>query len=319
MNPKMTLRQLRYFEIVAEERSLTRAAARIGVAQPALGRHMQSIERTLGTPMFGRTARGLELTARGTDFLRAVKDFLAHYARLESEFVSREGGSETLRIGFDSSAAQNKNLSAAVAALKTRRPNVRLELLEMCEQRQLDSLARDELDAALAYDICDEFPAMPSLNVLQIQTARLKILTAHDHPLAQCREVTAAQLSGSPFVFVSREKCPKAGYDFLMGRFRSLGISLDLVQEVDNVSALISLVAAGVGISLGAENMRDDLAQRVALLTLRGLELEFKLVLIWNKRNTNAALASFIDTMRPGKPRLVESRPRARLAVARSF
>ena len=71
----------------------------------------------------------------------------------------------------------------------------------MCEQSQLDSLARDELDAALAYDICDEFPAMPSLNVLQIQIppARLKILTAHDHPLAQCREVTAAQLSGSPF------------------------------------------------------------------------------------------------------------------------
>ena len=64
MNPKMTLRQLRYFEIVAEERSLTRAAARIGVAQPALGRHMQTIERTLGTPMFGRTARGLEVAAR---------------------------------------------------------------------------------------------------------------------------------------------------------------------------------------------------------------------------------------------------------------
>ena len=150
-------------------------------------------------------------------------------------------------------------------------------------------------------------PRRPRSTSWRFTLARLKILTAHDHPLAQCREVTAAQLSGSPFVFVSREKCPEAGYDFLMGRFRSLGISLDLVQEVDNVSALISLVAAGVGISLGAENMRDDLAQRVALLTLRGLELEFKLVLIWNKRNTNAALASFIDTMRPGKPRLVRA------------
>jgi DNA-binding transcriptional LysR family regulator len=319
MNPKMTLRQLRYFEIVAEERSLTRAAARIGVAQPALGRHMQSIERTLGVPIFGRTTRGLELTTRGAGFLREVKDLLAHYARLESEFVSRDGPSEMVRIGFDSSAAQSKNLSSAVAIFKARRPHARLELLEMCEQRQLDSLARGELDAALAYDICDEFSAIPALNVLQIQTDRLMILTAQDHPLAQCREVTATQVDGLPFVFVSREKCPKAGYDFLMSRLRSLGVGFELVQEVDNVSALISLVAAGVGISLGAENMREDLAQRVSLLTLRGLELEFKLVLIWNKRNANPALASFLDAMRPGKTRLMENRPDTRPTIVRSF
>jgi DNA-binding transcriptional LysR family regulator len=319
MNPKMTLRQLHYFEIVAEERSLTRAAARIGVAQPALGRHMQSIEQALGVPIFGRTTRGLELTARGAGFLREVKEFLAHYARLEIEFVNSEGASETVRIGFDSSTAQNRHLSSAVAAFKARRPRARLELLEMSEQRQLDSLARGELDAALAYDICDEFSAMPALNVLQIQADRLKILTAQDHPLARSREVIAAELNGLPFVFVSREKSPKAGYDFLMNRLSSLGVGFNLVQEVDNVSALISLVAAGVGFSLGAENMREDLHQRVSLLTLRGLELEFKLVLIWNKRNANPALASFIDAMRPGRPRLMENRPVDRPTLARSF
>jgi DNA-binding transcriptional LysR family regulator len=317
MNPKMTLRQLYYFEIVAEERSLTRAAARIGVAQPALGRQMQSIEQALGVPIFGRTTRGLELTARGSGFLREVKGLLAHYARLEGEFVNRDCASEPVRIGFDSSTAQNKYLSSAVATFKARRPGTRLELLEMSEQRQLDSLARGELDAALAYDICDEFSAMPSLNVLQIQTDRLKILAARDHPLARFLEVTAAELSGLPFVFVTREKCPKAGYDFLMNQLSSLGVEFDLVQEVDNVSALISLVAAGVGFSLGAENMREDLHQRVTLLTLRGLELKFKLVLIWNKRNTNPSLASFIDCMRPGTPRPIENRSVDRLA--RSF
>lgn len=308
MNPKLTLRQLLYFEIVAEERNLTRAAARIGVAQPALGRHMQSIERTLGDAIFSRTTRGLELTARGVGFLHEVKELLTHYARLESEFVCRHRISETLRIGFDSSAAQNKKLSSAVAAFKALCPHVRLELLEMCEQRQLDSLARSELDAALAYDICDEFSRMPSLNVLQIQTDRLKILAALDHPLARSCEVTASQLDGSPFVFVSREKCPKAGYDFLMSRLTSLGISFKLIQEVDNVSALISLVAAGVGISLGAENIREDLSRHVSLLTLRGLDLEFKLVLIYNKRNANPALAAFIETIRPRKTRVTKNR-----------
>jgi DNA-binding transcriptional LysR family regulator len=189
----------------------------------------------------------------------------------------------------------------------------------MCEQRQLDLLARGELDAALAYDICDEFSAIPALNVLQIQTDRLKILAARDHPLAKFSEVTAAQLNGLPFVFVSREKCPKAGYDFLMSRLRSLGVGLNLVQEVDNVSALISLVAAGVGISLGAEHMREDLDKRVSLMTLCGLNLEFKLVLIWNKRNTNQALGCFINAMRPAEPRLTRNLESIPPTVARAL
>jgi len=299
MNPKMTLRQLRYFEICAEERSFTRAAARINLAQPALGRHIQSIEDTLGSAVFERTARGLELTALGVAFLREVKEFLTHYARLESQFVKhREEASGTLTIGYDSSVAQNTKLAAGIAATKARYPCIRFVLTEMCEQRQLDLLARGELDAGVAYDICDEFATIPSLDQLHIQTDRLRLITALDHPLAKAGTVTTAQLDGSPFVFVSREKCPKGGYDFLMSRLRAIGANLELAQEVDNVSTLINLVAAGVGVSLVAENMREDLGRHVSLLALTDLDIRFKLVVMWNKRNANASLPYFTQAMR---------------------
>jgi DNA-binding transcriptional LysR family regulator len=299
MNPKMNLKQLYYFEICAEERSFTRAAARVNVAQPALGRHIQTIERTLGAAVFERTAHGLELTPLGREFLREVKEFLTHYARMECQFVAhRRDASGTLTIGYDSSVADNMKLAAAIAAIKSRYPGVRLILTEMCEQRQMDMLARGELDAGVAYDICDEFATMPSLNLLHIQTDRLRLITSLNHPLAGAGEVTTAQIDGSPFVFVSREKCPKGGYDFLMRRLREIGVNLELAQEVDNVSTLVNLVAAGVGVSLVAENLREDLGRHVALLSLANLDLRFKLLVFWNKQNSNASLPLFTQGMR---------------------
>jgi LysR family transcriptional regulator, nitrogen assimilation regulatory protein len=67
---QLDLRPLRYFVSVAEEKSLTKAAERLNVAQPALSRQMQKLEAALATPLFIRSARGVELTEAGEILLR---------------------------------------------------------------------------------------------------------------------------------------------------------------------------------------------------------------------------------------------------------
>src|SRR6266850_2289373 len=74
---KMDLRRLRYFVAVAEERSVGRAAVRLRMAQPPLSVQIRKLESEVGTPLFRRGARGMELTAAGRALLSRAREALA--------------------------------------------------------------------------------------------------------------------------------------------------------------------------------------------------------------------------------------------------
>jgi len=102
----MELRHLRYFVAVGEEQHYGRAAVRLHVAQPALSRQIQDLEKEVGFKLFERLPRGVKLSAAGKLFLEDVPRILHEIAEAAARAgrVAR-GQSGTLRVGFTESAA----------------------------------------------------------------------------------------------------------------------------------------------------------------------------------------------------------------------
>src|SRR5690349_21114527 len=79
--PAMELRSIQYFVQVADEGSITRAADKLGVAQPALTRHLKRLEAELGTQLLMRLPRGVRLTTSGREFLEHARRITLDVAR----------------------------------------------------------------------------------------------------------------------------------------------------------------------------------------------------------------------------------------------
>src|SRR5215475_3120884 len=98
----MELRHLRYFIAVAEEHSFRRAAERLGIKQPPLSLQIRQLEREMGTPLFYRHTRGVELTDGGKLLLEEARLILQRLDRARSD-VARRGRGESGKLNIGSS------------------------------------------------------------------------------------------------------------------------------------------------------------------------------------------------------------------------
>src|SRR5690348_8818169 len=126
----MDLRQLRYFLVVAEERSVTRAAARLHLTQPPLSAQLARLEQELGVELFVRHRRGVDLTEAGRElFAHATRLLSGVDAATDSVRRLGEGRAGRLTVAFVSATAPSV-LAPLLRGYHARNPDVVLEFLE---------------------------------------------------------------------------------------------------------------------------------------------------------------------------------------------
>src|ERR1700742_1756234 len=145
----MELRHLRYFVAVAEEENVTRAAAKLRVAQPAVSRQIHDLEEELGLALFERTAKSLHLTDAGKVFLDEARAVLARADEAMKAVRAVAGGERgELRVGYAPSLTV-QILPRALRRFQAEHPQVRVALHDLSTEEMLAGLRENRLDLAL--------------------------------------------------------------------------------------------------------------------------------------------------------------------------
>lgn len=250
----MELRHLQYFVQVAEELHFARAAAKLGISQPPLSVQIRNLEDDIGVRLLERTSRRVTLTPAGTAFLVAAKRTLAEADRAVS--IARgiaRGDQGELRVGFNASAPFVPQIAAAINTFRMRYPEVGLALSEVPGPAQIKAILAGSLDVGFLRSAAP--PSLPAqLVATRILEERLVVATTPDHPLAVRRNLLLAEAGAHPLVVYRNDR--SGGFtDELFASIRASGVEPNVAQTVGEVSTLLGLVAAGVGITVVAQSL----------------------------------------------------------------
>ncbi len=289
----MELRHLRYFVAVAEEMHFGRAAEKLHIAQPPLSQQIQQLERELGFPLFLRANRRVTLTAAGSVFLRDIRRSLTSIEQaVQAARRADRGETGLLAVGFSTSATFEV-LPVLLTRFRAECPDVELSLFELNAAEQMRALEEKRIDVALAR------PAIAGAG-LTVETVLREPLVAalpETHPLARRATLALADLSEEPFV-LSPEN-PKPSYaDAVKALCAGAGFIPRVVQEAREMPTILSLVAAGLGVTLTPASARN--LRRVGLVyrPLRDAEAVTELTVAYRADDPSPTLTRFLNVVR---------------------
>lgn len=242
----VTIKQLRSFVMISQERSFTRAAGRLSVSQSALTIGIRDLEAELGTSLFDRTTRSVELTPQGLSFLPVAKRILDELAQGVDDLRALADLQKGRVVVIATSAIINVVLAPAVRVLAAAHPRIAVRIIE----DTTDALASRVLNGEADFGITTLRRPIDDIERRLLLRDRLGLLCPKDHPLALKEgEVTWADLAPYPLASLWPESGIRAMLD---NDARVARVLPRPMYEVSSISSLLDLVESGVGIGVFA-------------------------------------------------------------------
>ncbi|MGB7757064.1 MAG: LysR family transcriptional regulator [Salinisphaera sp.] len=287
----MDIRHLKYFLALAEYGSVHGAAKAVFVSQPAVSRRLRDLEAELGVTLYERSAQGTRLTPAGQTLRDAAQEALtgldAGVRRCQAIGQGRLG---TLRLGFVDNATWDGRLGQVFERFRQAEPEVALDLRPMNSPEQRTALFNGTLDGAFGYPFGNLADSLTWIPITKYPVMLAWPYSNEDAPRS------LAEAARYPFIGFPGFIYP-AYYDQLHAAIDATGNTLQFAQLATTEAAMLSLVAARVGVALvnGANRYRPPAG--VSFHGLRDIDLELPLCFLYREENASPVLTRFLESL----------------------
>jgi len=292
----LELHHFRYFVAVAEDLNFTKAARRLGMAQPPLSRQIQALEAEIGVPLFERRSSRVFLTDAGRRFLDAARIVLRESAAaVDIARQGQDGATGTVRVAF------GKGLGDVVSAVMNQNirlyPNVEIDVRDIFSGFQIEALRTRKVDVGFAHG------QTASLDLISEKLFKegLTVVVPRSSRLAKRSRLRIRDLSGQNLLVIDRALSP-AVHDRIFELYRSARINLNLVPTettcYDEAGALMIASGRGITIAVGSSPAHPAFGGRLLAVPLRETSASIDVSIAWRRDESSPAVLNFIESAR---------------------
>lgn len=238
-----TIRQLQFFVAAAEQGSVSGAARALSISQSSVTEAIQALEVDLGVTLFERRARGLDLTHKGSLFLRNATQILRDVSNARMAFREDAALKGRMSLGVTSLVA-GYVLSELLSRFRRAWPQVELSAIEDSADYLQHLLIGGELDVVvlLASSIRDR----AALHVESLLVSPYRLWLPSGHPLAEAESIALDDLAGEQLIVLTVDEIEES----TRAMMAALSVRPAIAFRTRSVEAVRSLVATGAGVAL---------------------------------------------------------------------
>ena len=300
----MEMKELDYFIAIAEEKSISKAAERLFMAQSSLSQFLSILENNVGSKLFIRTSRGVRLTQEGELMLQYAYKTLAEYRSVQNEIKDMKQLKSGRVIMGVSSFRGSYLLPPVLNAFRLEHPDVKVEIVEQNSMVLEQQLLSGEIDIALL--VMSE--ADPRLNIEWVLKDEICLITSHTYPVMEFARNNEDNPDSRIPQYVNLKDTLSyeyllSDYDTILGREARQIFNKNGIQPIASnhkLSALMSAAmgAAGLGLAFTYYSSRQYFRNAEFLsLGAESAFIDLGIALPPGRYHSKAALA-FKDTLK---------------------
>jgi DNA-binding transcriptional LysR family regulator len=286
----MNITEVRSFLILAGQLHFGRAARLLHLSQPALTKQIRRLEEELGGPLLVRGARSAQLSFLGRSFLEGARVLVQDWDNLVaySRRISR-GESGRLRLGFGFHTFEV--VPRAIVLLREKHPDVEISLKDMSTVEQIDGLLGQKIDLGFI-----RATNVGKLTTTPLMKDRMMLVTSFAQRFPA--SLALAQLKDQPFVLISSQRSSTFNRHALELCARH-GFRPRVVQEVPEITTVLALVRAGLGVSMIPESFPHNRFEGIRSHRITDRAAEWTVAAAWRKDDSNPLIPQFLRLLKP--------------------
>jgi DNA-binding transcriptional LysR family regulator len=288
----MEFRHLKYFVAVAEEKHFTRAAERLGMAQPPISQQVHKLEHEVGAPLFRRLTRGVELTDAGHALYRDARKILdlVEQARARVQSAAR-GQTGSIRVGFASSVVFHPLIPEIVRSYRESHPQVTISPSEGNISALVEELMEERVDVAI---IRQTSSVSERVKLVPLLDEKMVLVLPPAHRLSGSAGISLEEVAQEQLILFPRSIAPVL-YDDVIAACQRAGFSPEIGQESTQVASAVSMVSAGFGITLVPDSIQHLHHSGVTYHEIAGPQPTAQIVVAYRSDEYSRVVRDFIN------------------------